>query len=359
MRTAAFPLIAAYAFLSACMAPTTHIAAGDPAAVAAEREEQYLLSMETMANREQRLDVLSRPILRANVELCPETSYKIGFRFGSEYLFDEDARSAARRLYGFANRLGVMAVFPDTPADRAGMRVGDALLAINGDPLPTIGSRRQHNAAVQRVTKQYLVNTPTPVTFRVARGEQELTYTAAPELLCGYPVALINDDDLNAYADGGGIYVTTGLMRFVDNDEELQAVVAHELAHNTEGHVKKRTGNAAIAGIFGALIDIAAATQGVATNTTGTFMQAGAQAFSQDFEREADYVSVYMLQRAGIDTGAVAHIWRRMAVESPGSIRFASSHPTSAERFVNLNAAHNEATEKRLRQLPLLPQRDD
>lgn len=350
-------LIAVCVVLSSCMAPTTRVATGDAQDIGAEREDQYLLSMRTTANRELRLDALSRPILRTNVELCPKQDYQLGFRFGSEYMFAADQRPSARRLFRLKDRLTVTAVFQDTPAEEAGMMVGDALLAINGEPVPIVGSKRQHNAAVKRVSKHF-GGTPSPVTFRVARGEQELNYTATPELLCGYPVALVNDNELNAWTDGTGIYITTGMMRFVDKDEELQAVVAHELAHITEGHVRKKTGNAAIAGIFGALLDVAAATQGVVTNTTDAFMRAGAQAFSQDFEREADYVSVYMLQRADIDTTDVAHIWRRMAAESPGSIRFAGSHPTSAERFVNLNAAHEEAAEKRRRQVPLLPQRE-
>ena len=264
-------------------------------------------------------------------------------------------RDAAVEYFGLADRLSVIQVFAGTPAEKAGMEVGDLIVAINGEPLPVVGSKREHQAAVKKVG-EHLNNTPRPVSFRVLRGDDLISYTIAPEALCGYPVHLVNNNDLNAYADGQAIYITTGMMRFTENDQELQAVIAHELAHNTEGHVAKKRSNAAIGGIFGALIDIAAATQGVRTNTTDTFMQAGASAFSQDFEREADYVGVYMLQRADIDTANVANIWRRMAAESPSAISFASSHPTTAERFINLKQAHEEATFKRLNKLPLEPE---
>ena len=63
----------------------------------------------------------------------------------------------------------------------------------------------------------------------------------------------------------------------------------------------------------------------------------GAIAFSQDFEREADYVGLNILAASGRPTSAAPGFWRRMAQENPGSITFATSHPTTAERYVRLD----------------------
>ena len=78
--------------------------------------------------------------------------------------------------------------------------------------------------------------------------------------------------------------------------------------------------------------------------------------FSQDFEREADYVGVYLLARAGRPTAKAPNFWRRMAQEDPRSIKFASTHPTSAERFVRLEQASREIEQKVARGEDLRPE---
>lgn len=78
----------------------------------------------------------------------------------------------------------------------------------------------------------------------------------------------------------------------------------------------------------------------------------------QDFEREADYVGIYMMERSGIDSSEVGDLWRKMAVENVASISFGRSHPTTAERFVNLDAYSKEARQKRQIGEALLPKRE-
>lgn len=70
-----------------------------------------------------------------------------------------------------------------------------------------------------------------------------------------------------------------------------------------------------LGGLLGAVIDVAAATQGIRTDMTGRGMRAAAAAFSQDFEREAVYVGVYYVERAGIDATEAASFSRRMTAE--------------------------------------------
>ncbi len=140
-----------------------------------------------------------------------------------------------------------------------------------------------------------------------------------PEAACDYPVLLDKRDVVNAFADGNQIYITQGMLRFVDNPGELATVVAHELAHNMMGHrAAKETNMVAGAGV-GLIFDILAAAAGV--NTGGDFMrigaEAGAGAFSQDFEAEADYVGVYLMARGGYDIDLAPNFWRRMAVIDP------------------------------------------
>jgi hypothetical protein len=66
-----------------------------------------------------------------------------------------------------------------------------------------------------------------------------------------------------------------------------------------------------------------------------------------------------MCSRGGRDTKDNADFWRQMAQESPGSIKFASSHPTSAEWFLRLERTHTEIEAKRAANEPLAPTMKD
>ena len=66
---------------------------------------------------------------------------------------------------------------------------------------------------------------------------------------------------------------------------------------------------------------------------------------------------MYMLERAGIDSAKVSNFWRRMALEQPDSVVRGWSHPTTAERFVNLDNTYKEIVRKREAGQPMMPTR--
>src|SRR5690606_3998107 len=107
----------------------------------------------------------------------------------------------------------------------------------------------------------------------------------------------------------------------------------------------------------GAVLDVLAAAGGV--NTGGAFTDMGgdigAMMFSQAFESEADYVGLYFTARAEFDVSGAENFWRRMAVEHPRGIRFAYTHPNTAQRYLGLAAAREEIALKLARGVPLRP----
>jgi hypothetical protein len=145
-------------------------------------------------------------------------------------------------------------------------------------------------------------------------------------------------------------------MRFLSNDE-LRVVIAHEFAHNAMGHIKAKKKNSIFGAVLGALGDVFMASQGI--NTGGYYTSQGAKAgatvFSQDFEREADYVGLYALTLADLPLDPAPMFWRHMAQAEPKSIGFASTHPTTAERFVRMEQAITEIREKTASHQALLP----
>ena len=128
-------------------------------------------------------------------------------------------------------------------------------------------------------------------------------------------------------------------------------VIAHELAHNIMGHIDKRQQNS----LIGTIIDLAVNSQGF--NTQGYFSDLTGNAYSHAFEAEADYVGMYILARTGMDLDGASYFWRRMAVESPANIdSHTSSHPATAERFLALEQAVTEISQKKESGVPLNPE---
>lgn len=172
---------------------------------------------------------------------------------------------------------------------------------------------------------------------------------------CAYPIEFKEGDEVQAFTDGKRIVVYSGLMRFVANDDELAAVIAHELAHVTMGHKGKKVQNAVVGSIGGLAVDVAFAAAGI--NTGGAFSKVGSNvgvlAYSKEFEKEADYVGLYYTARAGFDTGVVSDLWRRMAARNKGN--YSITHPSAPERYALIEETHREIEAKKASGTPVEP----
>lgn len=341
-------VLTAMAFLGACVAPTSHVTKLSPEVVKAEQLKQQRLVITSGVAEQQRLANVVYPMLKASTSLCGKwVTTRMGVWYSNVHQFNKDYQAAARAL-GYSDTLMVVGVTKGSAAERAGFRVGDRLATVAGKPAP------MGRTALEDFTKRI---TPLPAKRGVAPTESEplqfAVYrqagapTSSPELepisiqpdsVCAYGATALKDDALNAWADGQQVFVTTAMLRFAGSDDELALVVAHEVAHNAMRHLDAKKTNTGLGAVFGAILDVAAATQGI--NTGGGFtqsgMDAGALLFSQDFEREADYVGLYILARSGRPIAGAPDFWRKMAQEFPNAIKYAKTHPTSAERFIRL-----------------------
>lgn len=165
-------------------------------------------------------------------------------------------------------------------------------------------------------------------------------------------------DSINAYADGKQVFITPAMVQFADQDNELAFILAHEFSHNIMDHVASQKQNTILGALAGLALDVAIASQGY--NTQGEFAKMGAQTanltYSADFEREADYMGLYILARAGYNIHSTPHFWRRMSTENPGAIYTSTSHPSNPERFVFMNKTIAEIDAKKRARQPLMPE---
>lgn len=330
---------------TACATTSTRQIQVDPAVVEAEEARQRQLALEVQTDYSDRANELAHPILTSSVPLCEgDVGPLMGFRFANRYVWEDEWRRAAEAGLGVGDTVKVMSVTEGSAADRAGMRPGDRLLEIDGWSVPA-GEGALESLSERLEAAAAPLDAVVKVVVRDEDGPRVLE--VEPDRACDYPVNVVRSSGLNAFADGDRIYVTTTMMRFAE-DDELQVVLAHELAHNAMGHIDAKKSNAILGGILGAAVDLLAASQGV--NTGGSATQAGLQqgavSHSQDFEREADYVGLYALALAGLPLEDAPRFWRHMAQENPEAIGLAYTHPTTAERFVRMERAVEEIREK-------------
>lgn len=142
-------------------------------------------------------------------------------------------------------------------------------------------------------------------------------------------IHICHKDEVNAFAmPGGRILVNTGLLLACRNEQELAGVMAHELAHIQNGHIRHNIQLQLAMMVAGRLLgenDMNAASN--ATNLAHTLTR---NYLAKDKETEADTVAIRYMQQAGIDPAGLADFMERM--ESQNYLEFLSDHPDSQKR---------------------------
>ena len=334
-KTSGLAVVLMALVLAGCAGPSTKRVAVNAEAQAREAKAQQRMAIQSEFALAVRLWTVGYAVLKGAAAQCGEAVRpSLGLAAMSRQRVANSAQhEAIAEALRLDDNLRVMAVYNNSAAANAGIQVGDIVVASSAAAVLTPKGETRAEAAMRLRA---------PVTLQVLRNGQPISLTIAAAPTCDYPLSVDPSSGVNAYADGSSIKVTKGMMRLATEDRELALVVGHELAHDTMGHITKKTQNA----VLGTILDVAAALYGV--NTGGTFGSAGAAAYSQDFEAEADYVGLYYLALAGYDTTGAAEFWRRMAIENPASIKgsFTASHPSTPERYLALEAVSAEIHHK-------------
>jgi predicted Zn-dependent protease len=154
-----------------------------------------------------------------------------------------------------------------------------------------------------------------------------------------WEVNVLSSDQVNAWCmPGGKIAVYTGLIdKLKITDDELAAVMGHEIGHALREHARERMARAAPvqlgAAVLGALYGQAAGDLG------GTFGQAMfVLPNSRENEQESDRIGVELAARAGYDPRAAITLWQKMGSASGGSAppQWLSTHPSNESRIRDL-----------------------
>ncbi|MDA9600193.1 M48 family metallopeptidase [Nitrosomonadales bacterium] len=162
-----------------------------------------------------------------------------------------------------------------------------------------------------------------------------------------WEINVIDSELINAFCmPGGKIVVYSGLINKLDaTNDELAAVIGHEIAHALREHGRERMSSALVqqVGILGFAIYLSnqegsflskqAILQGVALGTTLFF----ALPNSREQEREADDMGIELMAISGYNPIAAVSLWRKMDAQSDSKPpEFLSTHPSNENRIEDL-----------------------
>jgi predicted Zn-dependent protease len=163
-----------------------------------------------------------------------------------------------------------------------------------------------------------------------------------------WDIEVFDDPAINAFAmPGGKIGVFTGIFKVATNQDELGAVLGHEVAHVTRDHSLERANRTQVtqnAAVFGS--DILDASTGWETTD---LMVMGAELgllrpYGRSQEGEADLVGLEYMAAAGFDPRASIMLWTNMANENPaGPPEWLSTHPSGDSRIADLAGELSDA----------------
>lgn len=195
---------------------------------------------------------------------------------------------------------------------------------------------------------------------------QALTRRLAASLGAAAPYVepyALRDPTLNAFALPGGLMgVNSGLIAAAGNENELAAVVAHEIGHIEQRHIARMIGVEKQASLWNiAALAVALLAARSNSNSAGNAVQAavaGGQglqlsqmlAFSRDAEREADRVGLQLLSSTGYDVSGMVGIFQRLQAqgrlyESTGPV-YQRTHPLTTERIADIQNRTRMVSEK-------------
>ncbi len=159
-----------------------------------------------------------------------------------------------------------------------------------------------------------------------------------------YRFHVVSDKDINAFSiPGGHIYVTTALMEMA-NDDELASVLSHEIGHVVARHslktIQQSQALGGLVGLFGSITGIAGDTVGELGTAAAQIVASGLLAVhNREEEREADFLGVRAMPRAGFDANGMITMFQKLQRVSNSNSDLLGSlfndHPDAQERIDN------------------------
>lgn len=369
----------------ACATPSTSYPVIPLAEVQAATLIDQRASVDARLDRQARVNAIAWPLLVANADLCHE---RRADRFGISLGNDRTVRTLADgftlkqvNAIGYDSSPVVLNVFAGSPAAKAGIvrgavpvRVGETdiendMEALN-DALSDYAKARDEAKDALKSGEREEPLSALPVVFKLPDG-RELKADLEPQTICSIAVNVSETDAINANTGGKSVNMFRGLLTYMEDDDDVAIVVAHEIGHVIGRHVPKQRRNSLVsgfplwsipvgltAGLFDGFFGGALERWGGIETPPG---QAGMTRIvngvlgTRSFEREADYLGMYIAARGGVDISNAENVFAAFAKLSPASTYGVRTHPATPDRQLALKAAREEIEAKQAAGELLIP----
>jgi predicted Zn-dependent protease len=209
-------------------------------------------------------------------------------------------------------------------------------------------------AVAARVLSTYRLYDNAQVTQYVNEvGQAVARKSSRPNVFRGYHFAVLDTTEVNAFACPGGlIFITRGLFQTCASEDELAAVLAHEVGHiaHKDGinsisqarwtEVLTTMGTEAARQYGGVAGNLVTLFEGSIDDVFKTIVVNG---YSRAAEEAADREAVAILGRAGYDPGALASLLAKMAGKDKGAGGIYKTHPPTSERLAKVKTQAGDA----------------
>jgi beta-barrel assembly-enhancing protease len=181
-----------------------------------------------------------------------------------------------------------------------------------------------------------IVTDPLVVSYVEHLGQQLVSHSDARTV---FVIKVLDSDVINALAlPGGYFYVTTGLVLAADNEAELAAAMAHEIAHVAARHATQNMTKSQIWGLASLALTAVGGPAGIIVHQVAdvavplSFLK-----FGRNDEREADLLGLEYQYAAGYDPLAFVNFFERIAAHQKKErnfvVRLWSTHPMTSDRI--------------------------
>lgn len=259
-------------------------------------------------------------VAASNAGWC-DPGRSLGWSLGELGQYPKDMRQAVKAQWRLPEGavLFVAAVAPDGPAARAGITPGMAIVSLAGrTPMrnPYAAASRHALDASERLIERTIENGPLQFETLSTDGTRR-SWELQARASCPTSFELSAETEEQAYADGSIVQVTAGMGSYTDgNDEELAAVMAHELAHNILRHIARSRD---------------AGTPNDYTRYLNRYSR-----ISRKMEEEADRLSVWILHIAGYTPSAPVTFWQRFGPNHDSAHPYGRLHDPWRTRVASL-----------------------
>lgn len=196
--------------------------------------------------------------------------------------------------------------------------------------------------AYQQIMAQSKLSTDAQATSRVQRIGRDIA-RVSQNIGGQWEFNVIDDPKtINAWAlPGGKVAVYTGLLNLGVSDDELAAVMAHEVGHVIAQHSRERLSQAVATDLGLQVLGSTGKLGPGALDAVNLALGVGVGLpFSRLQESEADFVGLSLMAKAGYDPRAAITLWQKMSRgDKNGPPEFLSTHPSSEKRMRDIEAA--------------------